>query len=83
MFHSERWSNGSINIELQATELTFRFTSMPAMTVDTGLKHFFVRSSTIPECTCCHSKELEKLLSVLATSGISTDVASMMPDLET
>ena len=38
-----------------------------------------VRSSTVPECPSCHSKKLDKLLSVFATTGTSTDAALMMP----
>jgi len=38
-----------------------------------------VRSSTVPECPSCHSKELKKLLSVFATTGTSTGAATMMP----
>ena len=38
-----------------------------------------VRSTTVPECPSCHSKELEKLLSVFATTGTSTDAVPMLP----
>jgi len=36
-----------------------------------------VRSSTVPECPSCHSQNLDKLLSVFATTGTSTDAAPM------
>ncbi len=38
-----------------------------------------VRTDTIPECPSCHSKDLEKLLSVFATTGASTTAPPMMP----
>lgn len=38
-----------------------------------------VRSSTVPECPSCHSKALEKQLSVFATTGTSTDAAPLPP----
>ena len=31
-----------------------------------------VRSDTVPECSACHSTELEKLLSVFATTATSS-----------
>jgi putative FmdB family regulatory protein len=38
-----------------------------------------VRSSTIPECPTCHSKKLEKQLSVFATVAVSQAAAPMQP----
>ena len=38
-----------------------------------------VRSSTVPECPSCRSKDLEKQLSVFATTGTSTNAVPMMP----
>lgn len=46
-----------------------------------GCGHEFetlVRSDSEPECPNCHSKELEKLLSVFATTGAS---ANTVPDM--
>jgi putative FmdB family regulatory protein len=36
-----------------------------------------VRSSTIPECPSCHSKALEKQLSVFATTASGPDMSSI------
>jgi putative FmdB family regulatory protein len=47
-----------------------------------GCGHKFemlVRSSTEPECPSCHSKELEKLLSVFATTTASSQAAPLIP----
>ena len=47
-----------------------------------GCGHEFealVRSGTEPECPSCHSKELEKLLSVFATTGSAAKAAPQMP----
>ena len=38
-----------------------------------------VRSDTEPQCPICHSKELEKLLSVFTTTGASAKAAPTMP----
>lgn len=38
-----------------------------------------VRSGDSPACPGCHSNQLEKLLSVFATTGDSTKAASDMP----
>ncbi len=38
-----------------------------------------VRSSTVPECPNCHSKALEKQLSVFATAASSPDMAPVPP----
>jgi putative FmdB family regulatory protein len=38
-----------------------------------------VRSSSIPECPTCHSKKLEKLLSVFATVAPSQATAPELP----
>lgn len=38
-----------------------------------------VRSNTIPACPDCHSTDLEKLLSVFATTAPSTETAPVMP----
>lgn len=38
-----------------------------------------VRSSTTPECPTCHSKKLEKLLSVFATVATSEAAAPALP----
>ncbi len=37
----------------------------------------FVRSNTVPECPNCHSKELEKQLSVFATNAPSSATPPM------
>jgi putative FmdB family regulatory protein len=36
-----------------------------------------VRSNTVPQCPSCHSQNLDKQLSVFATTGTSTDAAPM------
>ena len=38
-----------------------------------------VRSGTTPECPSCHSKKLDKLLSVFATTTTSERAAPAMP----
>jgi len=38
-----------------------------------------VRSSTVPECPSCHSKALDKQLSVFATTASSAGMAPMPP----
>jgi len=38
-----------------------------------------VRSDTVPECPNCHSKELEKQLSVFATTATSSETAPTAP----
>ncbi len=38
-----------------------------------------VRSDTVPECPNCHSKALEKQLSVFATTASGPDMAAMPP----
>lgn len=38
-----------------------------------------VRASTTPECPNCHSTELEKLLSVFATTSASSQAALIPP----
>ena len=38
-----------------------------------------VRSGTTPECPTCHSKTLDKLLSVFATTTASEQTAPPMP----
>lgn len=37
-----------------------------------------VRSDTVPECPACHSTQLEKQLSVFATSNTGADKAAAM-----
>lgn len=38
-----------------------------------------VRSGSVTECPRCHSHQLNKLLSVFATAGATTDAAPVMP----
>ncbi len=38
-----------------------------------------VRSGSVPQCPICHSTQLEKLLSVFATTGDSSKAAPVMP----
>ena len=38
-----------------------------------------VRSDTVPECPVCHSKVLDKQLSVFATTAASASAAPVMP----
>lgn len=38
-----------------------------------------VRASTVPECPSCHSKALDKQLSVFATTTSAPEAAPMMP----
>lgn len=38
-----------------------------------------VRSDTVPECPSCHSVQLEKLLSVFATTASAPDAAPHFP----
>ncbi len=47
-----------------------------------GCSHKFetlVRAGSVPQCPICHSTQLEKLLSVFATTGDSGKAESVMP----